>query len=114
MSDGLLPFKGLAWGAAAIAIGVAVIPTGSNFSFDSLRTTLRTKKPGGGTTTGTGGTTTGTGGTTTGGTTTTTTGTTTTAAGYPELTMVPSNFDVNSELVPAWGTGAIPGKDSVV
>ena len=78
-------------------------------------TTLKTKKTGGGTTTGTGGTTTGTGGTTTtttGGTTTTTT--TTTAAGYPELTMIPSNFDVNSELVPAWGTGAIPGQDSVV
>jgi len=115
MSDGFLPFKGLGWGAAAIALGVAIVPTASTFSFDSLRTTLKTKKTGGGTTTGTGGMTTGTGGTTTtttGGTTTTTT--TTTAAGYPELTMIPSNFDVNSELVPAWGTGAIPGQDSVV
>src|SRR5438874_24976 len=100
MSDGFLPFKGLAWGAAAIGIGVAVLPTASPFSFDALRTTLSTstqsdpirtfKKKSGGTTTGTGGTTTGTGGTTTGtgGTTTGTGGTTTTttAAGYPELT----------------------------
>src|SRR5437763_14756788 len=99
MSDGFLPFKGLGWGAAAIALGVAVVPTASTFSFDSLRTTLKTRKSGGGTTTGTGGTTTGTGGTTTGtggtttgtGGTTTGTGGTTTAAGYPELTMVPSN-----------------------
>jgi hypothetical protein len=28
--------------------------------------------------------------------------------------MIPSNFDINSELVPSWGTGAIPPKDSVV
>ena len=38
MSDGLLPFKGLAWGAAAIAIGFAAFPTDSTFSFDALRT----------------------------------------------------------------------------
>src|SRR3954465_5166193 len=100
MSDGFLPFKGLAWGAAAIAIGVAVLPTTSNFSFDALRTTLRIstqsdpirtfKRKSGGTTTTTGGTPT----TTTGGTTTTTTTTTptTTVAGYPEMTMIPSNF----------------------
>jgi hypothetical protein len=115
MSDGLLPFKGLAWGAATIAIGVALMPTTSNFSFDALRTTLRIstqsdpirtfKKRSGGTTTG--GTT--TGGTTTGGTTSTPTTTTppptTTAAGYPELTMIPSNFSTSTELVPA----SIPG-----
>ena len=27
---------------------------------------------------------------------------------YPELTLIRSNFDVTTELVPAWGTGAIP------
>ena len=47
-------------------------------------------------------------------TTTPTTGTTTptgstTGAIYPELSMISSNFDVNSELVPSWGTGQIPG-----
>ncbi len=67
MSDGLLPFKGLAWGAAAITIAVAVFPTASTFSFDALRTTwkfstqsdpIRTFKRKSGTTTTTGGTTT--------------------------------------------------------
>ena len=115
MSDGYLPFKGLALGAAAIAVGVAAIPSTSKFSFDSmtsiekdpLRFTKKSGSTSGGTTTTSGGTTTTSGGSLSGsGTTTTTTTTTTTnPLGYSELSMIPSNFDVSTELVSA----PIPG-----
>ena len=119
MSEGFLPFKAVAIGAAAIAAGAALMPAASKFSFNHLSTSTQsdplrfTKKSGsGGTTSGgttSGGTTTGgttTGGTTSGGTsltgtTTTTTGTVTNPLGYTELSMIPSNFDVSTELVTA-------------
>jgi hypothetical protein len=103
MNDGFVAFKGLAWGAAAIAVGVAVIPSASSFSFDALRTTFksslqteptRTRKKTSYTPTPTPTTTTPTP------TPTPTPTTTTTTSGYPELTMIPSNFDINTELVP--------------
>ena len=98
MSDGFIAFKGLGWAAAALVGVIAIVPSSPDSQWNLLRTRLETKKtaelqrPGllkkRNVTT-----------TTTGGGTTTTTPTTTTASPYPELTMIPSNFDVNSELV---------------
>src|SRR5439155_6309354 len=85
MSDGFLPFKGLAWGAAALAVGAAVMPSASSFSFDALRTSIQTEPGRLKKRTSYTPTPTPTPTTTTTGTTTTTT-TTTTTSGYPELT----------------------------
>ena len=44
MSDGFLPFKGLAWGVAALAAGAAVMPATSSAGFDALiRTAIQTE-----------------------------------------------------------------------
>jgi hypothetical protein len=103
MNDGFIGFKALGWGVAALVAGAAIMPATSGSQWNLMRTRSEMQRPGllkkRSTTTTTGGSTSGTTTTTTGGTTTTTT--TTTAALYPELSTIPSNFDVNSELVPA-------------
>src|SRR4051812_23909015 len=97
MSDGFMAFKGLGLGVAALFAAAAIMPADSQWNPlrlvarsemqrpSLLKKALRT-------------------GTTTGGTTTTTTTTPvvpSTAAFYPELSNIPSNFDINSELVDA-------------
>ena len=37
MSDGFLAFKGFAWGAAALFVGAALLPTATSGKFDPLR-----------------------------------------------------------------------------
>lgn len=109
MRDGFIGFKAIGWGAggllavAALAPNTAVSRLGLRSS-EMQRPSLLKKKDGtsGGSTTGsttTGSTTTGTG---SGSTSTTPT---TSASGYPELSMIQSNFDPNTELVNA----SIPG-----
>jgi hypothetical protein len=110
MNDGFMGFKALGWGAVALLGLVAVMPSNSISQWNAMRvrseTTLRSemqrpsllKRKSTTTTTTTGGTTS----TSTG---TTTTTTSTTAASYPELSTIPSNFDINSELIDA----PIPG-----
>ncbi|WP_395622046.1 DUF1996 domain-containing protein [Sphingomonas daechungensis] len=105
MSSEFSAFKAMAIGIAIVVAGVAVAPSVTGGQYDMLRLTKPRK---GKSTTDTGGTTTTTPTTTTGGTTTSPPTSTTTNSFYSELSMVPSNFDVNSELVPSWGTGAIP------
>ncbi|QNP43124.1 DUF1996 domain-containing protein [Sphingomonas daechungensis] len=105
MSSEFSTFKAMAIGIAIVVAGVAVAPSVTGGQYDMLRLTKPRK---GKSTTDTGGTTTTTPTTTTGGTTTSPPTSTTTNSFYSELSMVPSNFDVNSELVPSWGTGAIP------
>lgn len=96
MSEGLMGFKALGWGAAAV-VGIATLmPTSPNGQWDSMftrkiselqRPSLKKKSSGS---------------TTLGGTTTTTTSSSaTTIASYPELSIVPSNFDISTELVDA-------------
>lgn len=106
MNEGLLGFKAIGWGAAALFAAVLIMPSGPGSQWNALRlakseTTAKSElqRPGllkkmaaaVGVTTGTSGTST----------------TTTTTAAYPELSMIPSNFDINSELVP----GAMPGPE---
>jgi hypothetical protein len=104
MSD-FSAFKAMALGLVGMFAVVAVTPEAGGH-FDLLRF-KRTKlvKPTAPTTT-------------TSPTPTTTTSPTPTApsttALFPELSIIPSNFDVNSELVPAWGSGAIPPAGHVV
>ena len=95
MSDGFVAFKALGWGAAALLAAAAVMPNSSDSQWNPLRKLSRTselqrpsllKKNASATTTTT--------------TTTTSTSSTTTAPVMPELSSVPSNFDVMSELVP--------------
>lgn len=92
MSEAMIGFKGLAVGLVALAMGASYIQTDET-RFDRLRlkkpkvvsptpTEPVTNEPA-------------------------PTPTTTTAL-YTEATMVPSNFDVGSELTPAWGSGVIP------
>src|SRR4051794_35586130 len=100
MSDGFLAFKGFAWGAAALFVGAALLPTATSGKFDPLRrlraedligktTGRKTKVP---TPTPTTSTPTPTTSTPTPIPTPTPTPTpTTSAAGYPELTTVASN-----------------------
>ena len=97
MSDGFIGFKALGWGAGALLAMAAIAPS-ANSQWNPLRLakersagelqrpSLLKKNASY------------TGGTTT--TTTTSPTTTTTTAALPELTTVPSNFDVMSELVP--------------
>jgi hypothetical protein len=108
MDNGFMGFKALAWGVAALVGAAAIMPSTSGSQWNALRTRTSSemqrpgllKKKSSTTTTTSGGTTAGT-------TTTTTTTTSTTTASYPELSAIPSNFDINSELVPM----TIPGSD---
>jgi hypothetical protein len=87
MSDGLMAFKGLMWGAGALILVATVVPADKGAQWNPLRTTgkkSRTPPP-----------------TTSPSPTPTPTPTSTTNAPYPELTTIPSNFDINSELVSA-------------
>ena len=123
MSGDFSAFKAMAVGIAALLTLTMVAPEVTGGQFDLLKIA---KKKGltidGGLNTGSTSTSTsthgdGTTGTVTAAPTTTTTPTgTTTNSFYTEASLVPSNFDINSELVPAWGTGAIPasGKPDVV
>lgn len=110
MSDGFSAFKAMAFGLGAIFLATAVAPEVTDGRFDPLRlarakgkgkTVLPPPEPVPVTTDGglTGST--GTGGSTSN-------------SFFTELSMVPSNFDINSELAPSWGTGAIPPKEYVV
>ena len=87
MSDGFMAFKGLMWGAGALLLVATVVPADKGAQWNPLHTTGKKSKtppptpspspaP-------------------------TPTPTSTTNASYPELTMIPSNFDFNSELIPA-------------
>jgi hypothetical protein len=110
MNHGFLPFKWLGWGGAALLAAATVMPGTTSSTWNMLKTSMQSrpgllKKTGstsGGTTTSSGGTTTTT---SSGGTTSSNTGTTTTTTG--ELSIIPSNFDINTELVDE----AVPGKD---
>ena len=97
--------KGMALLFAALVITFASDGSAPGGRFDRLTKIVRNNpsvsKPG---TADTGTTTTTT---TTGTTTTTPTTTTSSNTLYPELTAIASSFDVNSLLVPSWGTGAI-------
>jgi hypothetical protein len=110
MSEGFLAFKGLAWGVAALLVGAVLMPSASNLQLDALRTTLRTSTTVDGMWSGkfwkkrlamTTPTTT----------TTPTPTPTTTTSPYPELSMIPSNFDINSEMISARIPGLNTGDD---
>jgi hypothetical protein len=104
VSNDFSAYKAMAVGIALMVAGVVLAPSLTNGQFDMLRITKTVGgKKGHATTTTT--TTTDPFTSTSGGTTTTTTSTN---SFYSELSMVPSNFDINTELVPSWGTGAIP------
>lgn len=91
MNEGFSAFKALAWGIAALfAVAIMVPDTGSHF--DRLRISKDVGKRG----------------KSDGSVKVAQTTLPTTNVLYPEETFIPSNFDVDSELVPAWGTGAIP------
>src|SRR4051794_7651328 len=102
MSDGWMAFKGLAWGAGALIVAATVVPADQSGQWNPLRTA---KKGGRTQTCWDGSVISGTATCPTQPTTTPTPTptptTTTTNSAYPELTMIPSNFDINSELVPA-------------
>jgi hypothetical protein len=110
MSTGFIAYKWLGWGGAALLAGAIIMPSTTTATFNALKSTMqsrpgllkKTASSGGGTTSGS------TTGTTTTGTTTTTSTTGTTSATYTELSIIPSNFDVNSELVDA----PIPGSSA--
>lgn len=120
MDEGFSGFKAMLFGLGAIFLLVSVAPEVSNGQFDPLRISKKQPTDGSGTSgrgkgrlkggTDTGGTDTSTGGTTDGSTGSTDgTGGTTTNAFYTEATMIPTtDFDVNTALVAAWGSGAIP------
>jgi hypothetical protein len=102
VSSGYSAFKAMAVGVGVIFAGVALAPTVTGGRFDMVKMTkgvAKGKGKGGFTTTPT---------PTSPTTTTDPPPTTTTNSFYSELSMVPSNFDVNSELVTSWGSGAIP------
>lgn len=108
MNEGLFAFKVLGTSVVALLVGATMIPDSTGGRFDRFR--LEKQKP---TVKGwwrqTSTTTTDTTTTPTPTTTTEPTPTpTTTNPTYPEESTVPSNFDINSELVPSWGSGAIP------
>ena len=101
MSSDYSAFKAMAVGIGVIFAGVALAPTVTGGRFDMVKMSkglAKGKNTGGFTTTTP----------TTPTTTTTPPPTTSTNSFYSELSMVPSNFDVNSELVASWGSGAIP------
>ena len=101
MSDALSPFKAMAAGVIALTLGAAFLGD-SQGSYNPARLKFwKTPIAGGPSSPSPTPAPTPTPGTTT---------------GYPELTMVPSNFDISAELVPSWGTGGIPvtGKPDVV
>jgi len=95
-------FKAMAVGIGIIFAGVALAPAVTGGQFDMLRLSKAVGKRGGKTTTTDPYTTTPPPTTTT-----TTPPTTSTNSFYSELSLVPSNFDVNTELVASWGSGAI-------
>lgn len=107
MGEGFSAYKAMAvaiLGFVFIAFAAPDLPS----NFDRLRTSLETGeflKKSTKTSTSSSGTSTST-------TTTSTSSTTTTSNStnplYPELSIIPSNFDVSSYLQPSWGTGAIP------
>lgn len=121
MGEGFSSFKCMLVGLVAIFLLVSVAPQVQSGDFNPMRILAKKPKPtkGGGTSTGdgtstggdtsTGGTGTGTG---TGGSTGTDTPTTTNTL-YTEATTIPTtDFDVNSALQAAWGSGAIPASSS--
>ena len=92
MSDGFSAFKAMAFGIGGLLIATSVVPQVANGQFDPLRLTLSKGKGKGKTSTSD------SGGTTTSPT-PTPTPTPTTNTTYPELSMIPSDFDINSELI---------------
>jgi hypothetical protein len=109
VNDGFSAFKAMAFGLGAIFLVTAVAPDVANGQFDVLK--LSRGKGKGKTvlpepeSTDTGGLTGSTGDTSgsSGG-----TGSTSNSF-YTELSMITSNFDINTELVSSWGSGAVPG-----
>jgi hypothetical protein len=107
MSSGFLAYKWLGWGGAALLAAATIMPSTTSSTWNALKTGMQSR-PGllkkmkgtsGGTTTTTTTTTTTSGSTS--GTTTTTSNTGTTSTSLPELSLVPSNFDINSEIIAA-------------
>jgi len=88
MSDGFLPFKGVGWGAGALLLAALVVPSTS--SFNPLKTSTKTVQ----------GSRKKTSSTPTPSPTPSPTPTTTTTS-YPEASIIPSNFDISTELLPA-------------
>jgi hypothetical protein len=116
MSDGFSAFKAMALGMGALFVLATVAPGVTGGRFDPLRT--RASKDDGGSKGGGRGkggkgstTTTDPAPTPTPTPTPTTTPTDTTGI-YPEATLIPSNFDVNTTLTAAWGSGAIAPENS--
>ena len=94
MREGLVSMKAMAFGIASLAVIVSMVPTQSGTRLEQrrIKKTHPTKpapEPAPATEP-------------------TTTPSESTSVFYPEDTLIVSNFDVNSELVPAWGSGAIP------
>jgi hypothetical protein len=99
MRDGLFGLKLIGWGGAALLTVTAIMPQAPTAAWNAVKSGMQQrgslKKTSG---SGGGGTTT----TTSGGTTTTTSGSTgTTTTTVSEYSIIPSNFDINSELIDA-------------
>src|SRR5215217_3774691 len=93
MSEGFLAFKWIGWGAAGLLALATIAPNTSASQWNLVKSTMQ-KRPGllKKTSASTGGTTTSTG-------TTSPTTSTSTSTTLPEMSIIPSNFDINSELV---------------
>jgi hypothetical protein len=116
MSDGFSAFKAMALGMGALFVIATVAPGVTGGRFDPLRTKASKDDGGGkGVGKGKGGkgstTTTDPAPTPTPTPTPTTTPTDTTGI-YPEATLIPSNFDVDTTLLASWGSGAIAPENS--
>jgi hypothetical protein len=105
MSDGFLAFKWIGWGAAALLAVATVMPSTTTSQWNALKNAMQSPRGLAKKTSASTPTTTTT--TTTSGTSlsliTMSNGTTSAAtlntAGYPELTMIPSNFDITTQMV---------------
>src|SRR5215218_2787057 len=91
MSEGFLAFKWIGWSAAGLLAIAAIAPDSTTAQWNALKSTmgsrpglLKKKNTSGGTTTTTSGST-----------------TTTTTTSVTEMSNIPSNFDITSELVNA-------------
>jgi hypothetical protein len=109
MSDDFSGFKAMAFGLGAILFITAAAPDITNGHFDPLR--LAKGKAKNGTDSGSGTTDGSTSDPTSGSTTGSTGSDTTTNPVYTEATYIPSNFDYNTALQAAWGSGAIPAQE---
>src|ERR1041385_3932580 len=86
MSDGFLPFKGVAWGAGALLLAAPVVPSATSFNaLKTVQSSRGKKSPSPSPSP----------------TPSPTPTPTTTTTSYPEASIIPSNFDISTELLPA-------------